>query len=294
MYYRRKVILALLQMFDGPVGKTRLQKLLLLLTKMQEKPDYHFVPYKYGCFSFQATADISTLQKYQQVSVSNLGVAKVDKEDYLSQLKDNDKRALHQLYQLHGKKDYNDLIRYTYTHYPFYAINSEIAGRYLNDAELQKVQHHKPAGEKTILFTIGYEGISLEEYLTRLIVNDVKVLVDVRNNPISMKYGFNRNQLLNACKSVGIEYLHVPEVGIISEQRQALNTQKDYDVLFNKYRRENLPQTQKEQHYILSLLKNKKRIALTCFEADICQCHRKHLAEAITQLESHSFELMHL
>jgi uncharacterized protein (DUF488 family) len=281
-------------MFDGPVGKTRFQKLLLLLTRMQEKPDYHFVPYKYGCFSFQATADVSTLQKYEQVSVNNLGIVKVDKEDYISQLRDKDKIALNQLYQLHGKKDYSELIRYTYTHYPFFAINSEIAGRYLNNDELQNVQYCKPTGEKTILFTIGYEGISLEEYLTKLIINDVKVLIDVRNNPISMKYGFSKNQLQNACKSVSMDYIHIPEVGIVSEQRQALNSQKDYDLLFNRYRSEKLPQTQKEQKHILSLLKSKKRIALTCFEANICQCHRKHLAEAITLLEGYEYELMHL
>jgi uncharacterized protein (DUF488 family) len=42
------------------------------------------------------------------------------------------------------------------------------------------------------------------------------------------------------------------------------------------------------------LLKKYKRIALTCFEANICQCHRKHLAEAITSLPGFSYELKHI
>ena len=294
MYYRRKLVLALLQKFEGSLGKTSFQKFLLLLTKMQERPDYHFVPYKFGCFSFQAMADISTMTKYEQVVLDSHGIKKIDKADYIIQLKEIDKRALNQLFLLHGKKNYKDLIKYTYNKYPFYAINSEIADRYLTEDDLRIVRQHRPQSNRTILYTIGYEGITLEEYLNKLLLNDVRVLVDVRNNPLSMKYGFSKSQLVNSCKSVGIEYIHIPEVGIVSEQRQELKSQKDYDDLFAKYCRVNLPNTLSEQERILQLLKNKARIALTCFEANICQCHRKHLAEAITQLPQWNYELIHL
>lgn len=294
MYYRRKIALALLQVFDETMGKTKFQKLLLLFTKMQEKPDYQFVPYKYGCFSFQATADIYTMQKYQQVIVSNEGITKTDPTDYMSLLKDKDKHCLNRLYSLHNNKGYKDLIRYTYTEYPYFAIHSEIADRFLTREELARVRMFRPQNNRTIMYTIGYEGISLEEYLNKLIAADVRVLVDVRNNPVSMKYGFTRGQLLNACSKVGIEYMHFPEVGIKSEQRRELVTQDDYDVLFETYREENLPNTINTQEQILALLKDKYRIALTCFEANVCQCHRKHLAEAITQLPKWNYELIHL
>lgn len=62
MFYRRKVILALIQSFGGNLSKNQLKKLLLLYTQKQEKPDYHFAPYKNGCYFFQAAADISTMQ----------------------------------------------------------------------------------------------------------------------------------------------------------------------------------------------------------------------------------------
>jgi hypothetical protein len=294
MFYRRKVILALLESFGGSLGKTQLQKLLLLFTQNQEKPDFHFVPYKYGCYSFQAAADISTMAKYNQVRVSNKGVEKTDQVDYAKLLREKDQLVFRQLYLQHEGKDYKDLIHYTYTHYPYYAIHSGIADRYLNDCELQKVAEHKPAASKTVLYTIGYEGISLEQYLNKLIGKDVRVLVDVRNNPVSMKYGFTKSQLLNACTSVGIEYQHLPEVGIVSEQRQALSCQADYDRLFTRYRKETLSNTVSTQERILQVLREKKRIALTCFEANICQCHRKHLAEAILQLPGWDYELIHL
>ncbi|WP_200885350.1 DUF488 family protein [Jejuia pallidilutea] len=55
------------------------------------------------------------------------------------------------------------------------------------------------------LFTIGYEGISLEHYLNKLIRNNIKLLCDVRKNALSMKYGFSKSQLKNACEGVCIK-----------------------------------------------------------------------------------------
>jgi uncharacterized protein (DUF488 family) len=164
----------------------------------------------------------------------------------------------------------------------------------LNPAELQNLSDLKPSASKTILYTIGYEGVSLEQYLNKLIGKDVKVLVDVRKNPMSMKYGFTKRQLLKACEAVSIQYVHFPEVGIVSEERQELSCQADYDCLFDKYRQETLPHTNSTQEKILQLLKDKQRIALTCFEPNICQCHRKHLAEAIIKLPEWNYELIHL
>jgi uncharacterized protein (DUF488 family) len=183
---------------------------------------------------------------------------------------------------------------YTYNNYPYWAINSTTAQDLLSQAKYESVMRNKPKSVETILFTIGYEGISLEEYLNRLIQNDVKILVDVRCNPLSMKFGFSKSQLQHYCKSLNIEYVHFPEVGIQSEDRKCLYTQKDYDNLFIAYRKNNLAKTLKIQFAILNLLKQHKRTALTCFEANVNQCHRKHLAEAISYLPNFSYRLRHI
>jgi uncharacterized protein (DUF488 family) len=188
----------------------------------------------------------------------------------------------------------NALMKHTYLNYPFFAINSVKASTILTKEEFDKVNAHKPKNNKTILFTIGYEGISLEEYLTRLLKNDIKVLIDVRNNPQSMKYGFSKSQLIKYCESLGIKYMHFPDVGIKSEQRQELNKQNDYDTLFDIYKKENLTKTKRTQTILLNLLIQYKRIALTCFEANICQCHRKHLAESIESLPGFEYETKHI
>ena len=70
MYYRRKILLSLLENFDGQLNKTSLQKLLFIYTRWQEKKAFDFVPYKYGCYSFQAIQDLKTLGKYGLVRES--------------------------------------------------------------------------------------------------------------------------------------------------------------------------------------------------------------------------------
>ena len=294
MFYRRKVILALLQLFDGTLDKIRLQKLLFLFTQRQQKTEYDFVPYKFGCYSYSAHADLTTMVSRQFLDSTETTYTKKDKTDYLKQLKADDKIFLLEVMTNYGGMTSRALMKHTYINYPFFATRSEAAADILNRSELEKVNASKPKGNKTILFTIGYEGISLEEYLVRLLKNDVKLLVDVRNNAISMKYGFSKSQLQKYCGDLGIQYVHIPEVGILREQRQELNSQNDYDKLFSVYRKNNLKKTTEKQNEILNLLKKHKRIALTCFEADICRCHRKHLAEAIETLPNFSYEVKHI
>ncbi len=294
MFYRRKVILALLQAFGGKLEKINLYKLLLIFSKKQQKPQYDFIPYKFGCYSFSLQADLVTMYKKGQLKDEDKSLRKIDKKNYLVIISEIDKKLIQSIYQQFSTSSGDDLMRYTYINYPYTAINSQTAEKLLTKEQLAKVNAWRPCSRGTILFTIGYEGISLEEYLNRLIKNDIKVLIDVRKNALSMKFGFSKNQLKNYCNSLGIEYLHIPEVGIQPELRQELNTQNDYDKLFSLYKKSNLPTTTLYQQKILALLKQKKRIALTCFEADICQCHRKHLAEAITQLPDWDFELKHI
>lgn len=294
MFYRRKIILALLEVFNGQIDKISLQKLLFLFTNRQAKADYDFIPYMYGCYSYSANADLTAMVKKGILIETKSHYSSSEKISYAKSLKESDKKILTEIKILYGKKNANALMKHTYINFPYWAINSVKAKEILSMDEFQKVVDSKPKNNNTILFTIGYEGISLEEYLNRLLLNDVKILVDVRNNPISMKYGFSKSQLERYCKNLGIDYLHYPEVGIQSEQRRELNTQKDYDILFTTYCQNNLAKTLPVQNEILALLEKNKRIALTCFEANICQCHRKHLAEAIEKLPGFNYQVKHI
>lgn len=294
MYYRRKIILALLQIFEGKIDKISLQKLLFLFTMKQKKAEYNFIPYKFGCYSYSLNADLSTMVKKGFLLESTTHFMRNDKNDYVKTLKDEDRKLLTNVKITYGKMDANALMTHTYINFPYWAINSIKAKDILNEENLNLIKNQIPKSNDIVLFTIGYEGISLEEYLNRLIINDVRVLVDVRKNPLSMKFGFSKSLLLKYCNSVGIEYIHLPDVGINSDQRQELINQSDYDSLFEKYKMENLTQTKDIQVKIFELLSEKKRIALTCFEANICQCHRKPLAEAIENLPNFIYKVRHI
>ncbi|MDR2148145.1 MAG: DUF488 domain-containing protein [Tannerella sp.] len=283
-----------MQIFDGQIDKISFQKLLFLFTKCQTKAGYDFIPYHYGCYSYSANADLTAMVSKGILSETTSHFTKVDTTDYIKTLKETDRKLLQETKSRYGKMTTDALMKHTYLYFPYWAINSKKAKELLSPEQLEKVSNSRPKGNKTILYTIGYEGISLEEYLNRLLKNDIKILVDVRCNPLSMKYGFSKSQLQRYCGNLGIQYVHFPEVGIQSEQRQKLNTQADYDKLFAVYRQNNLTKTTDTQEKILNLLKENKRIALTCFEVNINQCHRKHLAEAIESLPNFEYEVKHI
>lgn len=299
MYYRRKIILALLQLFDNRLEKIQLQKLLFLFTNAQQTPVFNFIPYKYGCYSYTANADMKIMTKYGFLSETKTCFQKADETDYLSQIKYSDIQLLQKIKNDYGKMSTKDLMKYIYINFPFYAINSEYSEKLLSEKELceacfAEINKYKKTENETILFTIGYEGISIEEYFNRLIKNSINALIDVRNNPVSMKYGFSKKELKGFCKNLKIYYEHIPELGIPSVYRQNIITQKDRDNLFNFYQKNILSKTKESQTKILNLLKKYRRVALTCFEGDVCQCHRKYLAESIEKLPSFDYEVKHI
>ena len=290
MYYRRKILLSLLEIFGGELEDIRLQKLLMLLSKLQEKPSFDFVPCSYGCFSFQAKADLKTLSKYKQVLEHGKIWKKIGEKSYIAELKQRDKQALIDVkdeYQCIFSEQLTDI---TNEMYPFYALNVKAS----NADNLNQIRGGQTQLNGSKLFTIGYEGIFLETYLNKLIRNGVRYLLDVRRNSFSMKYGFSKSQLREACHEINIEYYHLPELGIESDKRKELKTQSDYDSLFEEYKEENLPNTVEVQRQVLGLIKQYQRVALTCFEADICQCHRKPLAESISKLSGSLYEVEHI
>ncbi len=297
MLYRRKIILALIQTFDGSLVKTDFQKLLFLITRLQKSPSFDFVPYKFGCFSFQSYSDLSILKNQNLVKEIKGEFKgkwiKSDSINYFEMLKENDRTIFLEIKRLYGKFSSNELIKYTYEKYPYYAINSTIADEILDSKTFDIVKEHKPNSNELALFTIGYQGLSLESYLNKLIKYDIKVLCDVRNNPFSMKYCFSKKPLYNACESLSIKYLHFPELGIKAELRKNLDNVSDYQRLFETYSN-SLVNKEEDIQKIINLLKKYKRIALTCFESDYCQCHRNTLATYILGMSKSGLNPRHI
>jgi uncharacterized protein (DUF488 family) len=285
MLYRKKILLAIVELFGNEISATDFQKILFLFSEKQTDRKYDFVPYKFGCFSFQAMADKNSLIKEGYLANTRNWKINFEHANFNHTLEDTDRKILSKLKLQIGNLSTDELIRQVYLNYPYFAINSEIVSKHLNTKEIEIVTRFKPKTETEGIFTIGYEGKSLESYLNILIQQNVKILCDVRKNPLSRKYGFAKKTLQNACESVNIKYIHLPELGIVSEKRKNLNTQIDYDNLFVDYEKEIIPNQQKEIKLIHSLIKTYGRVALTCYEALPKQCHRTRVANAVHSLD---------
>lgn len=275
-----------------------LQKALFLFTRKQDKEcrAYSFVPYKYGCFSFNANHDINVLEKTGFLRTDDKAVVLVNPGSFACELNLFDSGILQEIHDKYKGFSDDDFIDLTYKMFPYYAINSEIAYKHLSEEQMNVVRQkdHRKTCTNHTLYTIGYEGRSLEEYLNILLIRGVRVLCDVRKNAYSQKYGFSKAQLQPACVGVGIKYIHIPELGIESGLRQELNTQADYDVLFENYRKTVLAKSYEHLDRIVDLIESDERVALTCFEKDVNQCHRTQIARKIMSRKGISFDFREL
>jgi uncharacterized protein (DUF488 family) len=278
--YRQKALVGLLRAFGGRLPNMDFQKyLFLFVQEFQSEPSFEFVPYRFGCFSFQCYADKRRLVEVGMLHESDDWRLKEDVGQADLSLGDDHYTRFQKKYgHLNGEK----LVQDIYRRYPYYAIKSEIAARLMNANEQAAIEKARPANPRAGFFTIGYEGSSFEGYLNRLIKHNVKTLVDVRRNPLSRKYGFSKKTLSDTVTKLGIEYVHIPELGIDSEQRQDLKTPDDYKRLFDRYEKVELKQNAAALDQLREIASARKRVAITCFEADACMCHRGRVAQALS------------
>ena len=72
------------------------------------------------------------------------------------------------------------------------------------------------------IFTIGYEGRGVEEFISQLKHFHITRLIDVREIPLSRKKGFSKSALKERLEAEKIEYLHFKSLGSPSSIRNKL------------------------------------------------------------------------
>lgn len=292
---RQRHLLGLLSALGGRSRNLDFQKLLFLYSQeVGTDAPYEFVPYKFGAFSFTSYADRRKLierglladdENCWQLTNEGARVVGQAQDMYLSAFA---KRHRH----LRG----DALVAETYRRFPYYATRSEIAERVLDgDIEaLRRIESARPSSIPAPLSTIGYERRTLESYLNVLLEAGVTLLCDVRRNPMSRKYGFAKRTLATGCDRVGIRYEHLPQLGIAPEKRRHLETQADYDELFEHYRTESLPEQGEALAQIRKWIRAGERVALTCYERLPEQCHRHCVAAELKRKAGKQLLARHL
>ena len=129
------------------------------------------------------------------------------------------------------------------------------------------------------VFTIGYEGLDIDAFMSLLAEHGIKTVVDVRELPLSRKPGFSKKALASVLSVSGMEYVHKVDLGCPKPVRDRYgddgNWQR-YTVGFLKHLK-----TQQRAVAELADLARTSTCALLCFEADFNLCHRSMVADAV-------------
>ena len=261
-YKRQRFLLSYIRQLNGGVTATDIQKLVFLHTVQGESDYYDFVPYRYGPYSFQLAEDIDILYR-----------------DHFLERNDSRIHAIgeyprERMFSLPNARG-DELIGKVYREYPYYAMNSDILGRFFNEEEADRIRgtRRRFSQQDQVLFTIGYEGKSVESFMNILIQKDVRLLCDVRKNPLSRKFGFSKSRLSSIADWVKVEYVHIPGLGIESEKRVFLRSKDDYRCLFDDYAK-TLPSRKPFLDEVYALMRKNHRVALMCYEKEPEMCHR--------------------
>lgn len=128
------------------------------------------------------------------------------------------------------------------------------------------------------LFTIGYEGATVDGLVAALQTAGVRTLVDVRAVPLSRKPGFSKKALAARLAEAGIGYRHMQRLGTPPDGRAAAR-KGDHGGLERIYLAHLEASDAQAQLAELAALARAEPVALLCFERCPEDCHRSLLAD---------------
>lgn len=265
---RQKALLAVIGTLEkqGKNTKTFIMKALFLLQHDfrigETMRFYSFFPHKYGPFSGEAYSDLNRLVSLGLLQDSQ---TKLTGEGWEIAKPLNEFLAQAELIaaKYPGK---TSIIQDVYGRYPEYTTRSEL------------LRNDKPLPEAAV-FATGYEGEDIDQFLNKLIKNNIDLVVDIRHNPFSMKPSFTKGRLIRHLQKAGVGYTHLKELGVEKELRKELGATEDYAAFFHAYKQK-LTQSETAVSVLLKLA-DSRRVALLCFEKDPKRCHRSILAEEL-------------
>jgi uncharacterized protein (DUF488 family) len=130
------------------------------------------------------------------------------------------------------------------------------------------------------IFTIGYEGTTVPEFIAALRKAGVQRVIDVRALPLSRRPGFSKTALRGALAEGEIEYVHLRALGTPAEGRAAARAGRHADLERIYAGQLELPEAMAQSAQMLELAREKPS-ALMCVERDPAHCHRTLLLDAV-------------
>lgn len=141
------------------------------------------------------------------------------------------------------------------------------------------------------IYSVGYEGLTVDGLVERLTGARVAVVVDVRLNPSSRKPGFSGKRLSGRLAEAGIGYVHEKELGNPPENRESF---RNGDGLEGRTRlRSILLNGHGAALDRVAALASQHRIAVLCVEREHHPCHREVIADMVVE-QNPDIEILHM
>src|SRR5438105_6494088 len=141
--------------------------------------------------------------------------------------------------------------------------------------------------------TIGHSTWGIDEFISLLKDNQIKLLVDVRAWPGSKRYPqFNKDALAESLNAHGIRYEHFPELGGKRKPNPASRNTAWRNASFRGYADYmETEQFQKGIQRLLDVAAEAGPTAIMCAEAVWWRCHRSLISD---YLKVRGIEVMHI
>ena len=130
------------------------------------------------------------------------------------------------------------------------------------------------------IYTIGYEGTTVPEFVAALNRAGVERVIDVRALPLSRRPGFSKTALRSALEEAGVEYEHLKALGTPADGRAAARAGRHADLERIYAGQLELPEAMAQGAQMLELARDKPT-ALLCMEREPAHCHRTLLLNAV-------------
>jgi uncharacterized protein (DUF488 family) len=143
------------------------------------------------------------------------------------------------------------------------------------------------------IWTVGHSTRTIEEFISLLTTNHIKLLVDVRSLPGSKRFPqFNKEALSDSLKKAGIHYEHFPELGGRRKPRKDSHNTVWRNASFRGYA--DYMETEefhKGTKRLLDLAADAGPTTIMCAEAVWWRCHRSLISD---YLKARGIEVMHI
>jgi uncharacterized protein (DUF488 family) len=141
-------------------------------------------------------------------------------------------------------------------------------------------------------YTVGYQGHSIETFLDLVLAHGIAQIIDVRKLPFSRKADFSKKRFAAHLADAGIAYTHLVALGTPKPLRDEVRRTHDYPAFFAAMEALVAEQPAAVQESLE--IARAQPSALLCFEANVEECHRLTVAQAMVQASLEECRVIHL